>query len=169
MGHTCSMTDEERFEQFVDRSGDCWVWTGWINHYGYGGFRFRGKSRGAHRVAYELAHGPFDEKLHVLHRCDNPPCVRPDHLWLGTQADNMADMKRKGRAHKQMPPGFAERVHEWKARPYKVITPDGRLIEGVNMSDFCRTYGLNRGAMGAVMRGEIRHHKGYRLAHPEIR
>lgn len=84
----------------VDKSGDCWVWTK-STRYGYGMFarRENGKTKHylAHRVSWELANGPIPEGLQVLHHCDNPPCVRPDHLFLGTQFDNMQDAAAKGR------------------------------------------------------------------------
>src|SRR5690606_35598865 len=85
-----------RFIAKVDMRGDCWVWTATRMSRGYGYFYANGKMRGAHRVAWAIAHGYFPD-VHVLHRCDNPPCVRPDHLFLGTQRDNMADMAAKGR------------------------------------------------------------------------
>lgn len=75
----------------------CWVIDGWHQKHGYGLFQFRGEQKLAHRVAYELFVGPIPDGLHVLHHCDNPPCCNPTHLWLGTHADNMADMARKGR------------------------------------------------------------------------
>ena len=79
-------------------SRDCWEWQGPRNHHGYGELRSRrtGRER-AHRVVYEQVYGPIPEGQLVLHKCDNPPCVRPDHLFLGTQADNMRDMTVKGR------------------------------------------------------------------------
>lgn len=86
-----------RFWEKVDPSGDCWVWTGRARNRGYGVVSVDGRGRLAHRVAWELERGPIPEGLNVLHRCDNPPCVRPDHLFLGTQADNMADMTEKKR------------------------------------------------------------------------
>jgi hypothetical protein len=85
----------------VDRSGDCWRWTGARNANGYGILtrrRLNLRSVLAHRYSWMLANGPIPAGLHVLHRCDNPPCVRPGHLFLGTDADNNADMRRKGRA-----------------------------------------------------------------------
>lgn len=81
--------------------GPCWVWTAGINRQrgGYGMFALRkGVIRRAHRIAWELSRDPIPDGIDVLHRCDNPPCVRPDHLFLGTDADNVADMIRKGRA-----------------------------------------------------------------------
>lgn len=74
--------------------GPCWVWTGRSVHkFGYGLWN----NEPVHRIAWRLTYGPIPEGLSVLHRCDKPPCARPDHLFLGTQADNMRDMVQKGR------------------------------------------------------------------------
>lgn len=89
----------ERFWVKVDKTGDCWIFTGAINDRGYGCFRFDcvRTMELAHRVSWELANGPIPDGLCVLHHCDNPPCVRVDHLFLGTRADNAADCGMKGR------------------------------------------------------------------------
>jgi hypothetical protein len=76
---------------------ECWEWRASTNSYGYGKFGIVGRVLGAHRIAWELSHGPVPEGQCVLHRCDNPPCCNPAHLFLGTQADNMRDCKAKGR------------------------------------------------------------------------
>jgi DNA-binding transcriptional regulator YiaG len=89
--------DIERFWSKVDKSGECWIWTAFRSK-GYGMFQLKGKAEGAHRIAYTLAYGPIPEGMFVCHACDNPPCVRPDHLWLGTIQDNNRDRDQKGRA-----------------------------------------------------------------------
>lgn len=75
----------------------CWEWTGPRNACGYGTTNVENRSALAHRVAWELLRGPIPDGLLVCHKCDNPPCCNPDHLFLGTQADNMQDAARKGR------------------------------------------------------------------------
>lgn len=76
----------------------CWLWTAACFGNGYGAFRTPpGEEGRAHRWAYAYFVGPIPEGLHVLHRCDIRRCVNPDHLWVGTDADNQADMTQKGR------------------------------------------------------------------------
>lgn len=86
-----------RFQEKVEKTDGCWLWRP-AKPNEYGKFMVRkGVMDGAHRVAWTLAHGPIPKGLMVLHRCDNPRCVRPDHLFLGTAADNSRDMVAKGR------------------------------------------------------------------------
>ena len=94
----------KRFDAKIDRSpgfgpnGNCWVWTGTRSPSGYGGFGSPKYGKyGAHRIAYMLAFGDDPGPLFVLHRCDNPPCVRPEHLFVGTPLDNMRDAVSKNR------------------------------------------------------------------------
>lgn len=92
-------TPSERFWDKVDKSGDCWIWMA-VRHkkMGYGLFGLSHRQLVlAHRFAYEQAFGAIPDGLSVLHRCDNPPCCNPEHLFLGTRADNIADMCAKGR------------------------------------------------------------------------
>ena len=86
----------------VDKRTDCWNWTASTNRKGYGHFGVRdadGKWRikAAHRVSYEYCIGKIPSGIKVCHRCDNPKCVNPDHLWLGTDKDNSVDKFRKNR------------------------------------------------------------------------
>jgi hypothetical protein len=99
---------EERFWLKVDKSsghgpwGDCWLWTAAKDKKGYGRFYgFPGERRQAqaHRVSWRLAHGDIPEGISVLHSCDVPACENPAHLFLGTNDDNLEDMRRKGRMY----------------------------------------------------------------------
>lgn len=88
----------QRFKQnYKVKEFGCWEWFGTLDRYGYGVFKNGRKSIKAHRYSYELHYGNFDKKLHVLHHCDNPRCVNPDHLFLGTNRDNVADRTAKKR------------------------------------------------------------------------
>jgi len=81
----------------VAKSEGCWLWTGTLDYHGYGRFKLQGKMQLAHRYAWTLKHGPVPDGMCVLHHCDNPPCNRPDHMFLGTQLDNIADRVAKER------------------------------------------------------------------------
>ncbi len=87
---------KSRFWAKVDRTGDCWVWTGAKGAHGYGRVTIEGKSYLATRVAWALEYGEWPNEF-VLHRCDNPPCVRLAHLFAGDQKTNMQDAAAKGR------------------------------------------------------------------------
>lgn len=90
------MNQRERFWAKVEKTDGCWIWGGYLVRE-YGQHRLGGIKQPAHRCAWVLANGPIPKSRLVLHRCDNPLCVRPAHLFLGTQLDNMRDKVAKGR------------------------------------------------------------------------
>lgn len=90
----------DRFWARVDRRlgpDDCWLWLGNVGQQGYGTFNVAGLTTGAHRFALSVAIGPIPDGLMALHTCDNKLCVRPDHLYAGTHADNARDAVQRGR------------------------------------------------------------------------
>ncbi len=119
-----------KFWERVQKTDGCWLWTGAKNGGGYGVFhlgRQDGKQlrAGAHRYSYALHNGPIPAGMDVLHKCDNPACVNPDHLFLGTQADNDADRNAKGRQAKGARMGAAK-LTEGQVLAIRRAYADGR-------------------------------------------
>ena len=138
-------TLEERFWSKVDRKdpAECWEWQAGKFSQGYGQFSVGAKNKLAHRVSYELAHGPIPEGLVVRHKCDNPCCVNPDHLELGTHENNMDDRASRGRGAKGEAQGGAKLTED----VVRAIRLDGRL-----QVEIAASYGISQITVSRIKR-----------------
>ncbi len=130
---------------------DCWEWQGYRERYGYGTISTGSRSDGtkrkilAHRAAWMAWHGNIPADLAVLHKCDNPACFNPNHLFLGTQADNMRDMAQKGRSNSgARNPGAVLT----KEQAVEIFALPGR------QADIAARFGVSRSTVGKIKRGE---------------
>lgn len=128
----------QRFWQKVIKGDGCWEWQGCKQSHGYGQIRIDHKSKLSHRVSWEMVNGPIPDGLHVLHKCDNPACVRPDHLFLGTHEENMEDRKRKGRTT------CGEQYEHAKLTTADVIEIRQLYISGLTQRELSERFGVNR-------------------------
>jgi len=139
----------DRFWQKVipEPNSGCWLWTADTDLWGYG--RFRGPDKytkvRAHRFSYELHKGPIGDKL-VCHSCDTPACVNPDHLFLGTVADNVADKVRKNRQCAGIRNTNAK-LTEAQVREIRASVGPERVI--------AKKYGVDGAVIGKIRRGQI--------------
>lgn len=136
------------FFDWAQSKEGCWEWPFSRNRYGYGKCRLLGETV-AHRVAYVLTRGPIPLGYLVCHRCDNPPCVRPDHLFLGTQQDNTADRDAKGRTS-----------HGERRPSSKLTADDARAIrnDGRSSRQLAREYGVSGTTVLRIKKRQIWRH-----------
>ena len=126
----------EIFWSNVDKTGSCWNWMGYKNAQGYGSFRWIGGRR-AHRCSYYIETGVITNKL-VCHRCDNPSCVRPDHLFIGTYKDNSNDMVFKGRHPRhQAKKTHCSRGHNFSKENTYLYNNGWRMCRACNIKNSC--------------------------------
>lgn len=135
---------KSRFMSKVKKTDPCWLWTAYKSDAGYGSFWFKRKLELAHRSSWTLFKGKIPKGIHVLHKCDNPSCVNPRHLFLGTNLDNIMDKVKKGRSkfsHLPIPPNS-------KLSPNIVLEIRKQYIPGNNQGDrsakaLGRKYGIH--------------------------
>jgi hypothetical protein len=150
------------------RGNLCWEWLGAKQSAGYGQFFFDGRPTGAHRVSWELEHGPIPNGASVLHICDNPPCVRPSHLYLGDAAQNGSDIRERHRARgnrftPEQPDHYnLRKTHCPKGHPYSRRTARGGRQCGVCMLESTRRWRERN-------RAEVRRVDAARRRTPEAR
>jgi len=115
---------KERIENRVERipEGGCWVWMGTTNSVGYGQIEHKSKKLYAHRASYEAFVGPITQGMYVCHICDNVSCVNPNHLFVGTQKQNLQDMKKKGRSTRGEKSGCSKLTEE---QVNQILTMEG--------------------------------------------
>jgi hypothetical protein len=134
-------------QKLVDDRG-CWIWTGKTTNRRYGLIGWRGRSWLVHRVAWVLRHGELAPDVLVLHRCDRPPCCNPDHLFVGSQRDNVRDCIAKKRF--RVPNGAAH--YRAKLTPASARAIRELARDGWGYRRLARRFGVHRGTIGAVIR-----------------
>ncbi len=135
-----------QFWQKVDKSGDCWIWTGSAHRSGYGLFCVTPIKLRANRAAWELTYGVIPDGLYICHRCNNPRCVRPEHLYAGTPQENMDD-KVRANHHLNVPKGENTVTSKLSASQVQVIREKYRnrnmIIREVTFRSLAKEYGVS--------------------------
>lgn len=141
-----------RFWPKVEKGAGCWEWRGYRVATGYGQFYMDGGPVFAHRVAFMLAKGPIPEGMDVCHSCDNPSCVNPAHLWVGTRSENMRDCVAKGRLALNAPRGEKSPSARLTEREVAAI----RSMEGsMTQREIGARFGVAQCTVSAILRGRI--------------
>jgi hypothetical protein len=138
---------------------DCWLWCASKDAAGYGAISVdvdgKRTSLRAHRLSYELTKGPIPVGLMACHKCDNPPCVNPDHIFLGTAQENSADRDAKGR-HRVVPPrnrAIGERSGQAKLTDADVLRISERYADGATQKQLASEFGISQTEVGNILRG----------------
>lgn len=145
-----------RLLQDVRVEGDCWIWTGTSDGRGYGQLTTHNRHYSAHRLSCEIAKGPIPSGLVVMHACDVPPCICPDHLFVGTQSDNIRDMFNKGRFHREYAKG--EDVPGHVLTTLQVLETKQLLAVGLPERKIAARFEVGRNAIRYIKRGETWRH-----------
>ena len=144
---------EQRFWEKVLKTEGCWLWQGATNLQGYGKLSRGRVSEGtlaAHRLSYEIAFGAIPPGQYVLHKCDTPLCVRPDHLFLGSQTDNLLDMTLKG--HRSFRPHSGESNGRAKLVETQVSQIRGRFAKDESRAKLAKEYGVDWSTIDRIVK-----------------
>lgn len=142
----------EAFMQRVQKTSTCWLWTGARNDFGYGLLVWGDHQTRAHRVSYEIHVGPVNPDDVVRHDCDNPPCVNPEHLQVGTHADNVNDKVSRGRARGN--PSCGEEHNQAKLTWEAVDLIREQRAKGQTVTALAKRYGVSRAAIRKAVQGK---------------
>lgn len=144
-----------RFWSRVDKSGECWIWTGAKTAAGYGEIYLDGRMVYAHRLSSEMAEGPIPEGIFILHKCDRPDCVKPEHLFRGTHQANMDDMWAKGRGNPGRHP-FGDEHPRAKVTDDQVVEIRRRRWAGESRATLAAEFGITPQYVGDLATGRSR-------------
>jgi hypothetical protein len=138
------MTLDKLKSRTVVTPNGCWEWAGAKDRSGYGWSWHNGRNFRTHRLAYELANGRITKGLFICHKCDNPPCCNPDHLFEGTNGDNFRDAIRKGRAVPPTSDNRGERNGSVKLNAETISKIRGLRAQGWELLPIAREFGISR-------------------------
>ena len=147
-------TIDERLESYVKKTESCWLWTRDFYNYGYGRLAIgHGKQMRAHRYVYIKEFGEIPDGMNVLHKCDTPACVNPDHLYLGTQKDNVRDMMKRKRGGYKVFCGeshWNRKLDMEKVELIKKLWQEGRLFQ----REIAEKVGVSQQVISKVVNGK---------------
>jgi HNH endonuclease/Sigma-70, region 4 len=133
-------SDQCRFMYYVEKTDTCWLWTGAKNRQGYGKVCYQGNTTTpAHRASYMIFKGEITNGLLVCHSCDVKACVNPDHLWLGTNSDNIQDMCKKGRNPSKLKPQDILKMRDLAEN------------QGYTQKQLCELFGITNGTVSQII------------------